>query len=252
MPSAERRRLGVSVLAGVTCTSPTSCFAVGGVLREHADSSAELTLVEKLERHDVVDRRQPEPGRRRPTASSRAWRARARTILLRGRQLRHRSIVTNTLIEHWDGTTWTVVPSPNPAELDVNELSGDRARARRSAPRSGIGPRHAGRALERYDLVDREERRTRPARPGLSLTGVSCPSVARCFAVGDHLPPDRRAAPGRDVERRELVDGQRSGARRAPRSATSAASRARPASSCFAVGDFRLGPSRRPLLERYS
>ena len=28
-------------------------------------------------------------------------------------------IVTNTLTEHWDGTTWTIVPSPNPEDVEV-------------------------------------------------------------------------------------------------------------------------------------
>jgi hypothetical protein len=36
------------------------------------------------------------------------------------------SNVTSTLIEHWNGTAWTTVPSPNPGNLD-NQLRGVRA-----------------------------------------------------------------------------------------------------------------------------
>src|SRR3954471_21036858 len=87
---------------------------------------------------------------------------------------------------------------------------------------------------------------------GASLTSVSCPTATGCVAVGDYFP-------GTDVHR--LVEVWNAGAGWSivatpapPGTVQSSFSGVACATSvnCFAVGEYRLGPSRRPLIERFS
>ena len=86
---------------------------------------------------------------------------------------------------------------------------------------------------------------------GASLTSVSCPSASRCVAVGDQLQTH--------VVQRvvEMWNGSRwtvvnvpvpKGTKKSDLSGVSCA----PSMRCFAVGDYKVGQNRRPLLERYA
>ena len=66
-----------------------------------------------------------------------------------------------TLIESWNGTTWSVVPSPDVSTSEDNRLAACRAPARRTAPRwdrlhHGRNP-DPRRVVERDGLVDRAQ-----------------------------------------------------------------------------------------------
>jgi hypothetical protein len=90
---------------------------------------------------------------------------------------------------------------------------------------------------------------------GAALTGVSCPSPARCFASGVAF----RVVSGKGARQQRLVE-RLTPARisvvavpvpsDAKRSALNAISCAND-SNCFAVGNYYRGPSRRPLLVRF-
>jgi hypothetical protein len=160
------------------------------------------------------------------------------------------AIVTNTLIEQWDGTTWSVVPSPNPGSSNDNELLSVACPTLSGCIAVGSGH---GTLVEMWDgtswsLVASP---TPTGATGAGLTGISCPSVLRCFAVGQTL---RNATQRRLVllitsKSRSIVNVPvPSGTRLSNLSGVSCATIA----YCFAVGDFRLGPTRRPLLELYS
>ena len=94
-----------------------------------------------------------------------------------------------TLIEHWNGTTWSIVPSPNataqPASLDSvscpNARScfavGEEVNASGSVSQTLI-ERWNG---TRWSIVPSPN----PTGPPVSsLSSVACPSTTNCFAVG--------------------------------------------------------------------
>ena len=102
----------MSRLAGVHCTSATSCFAVGVSYASTATSSAQSTLIEQWDgaAWTIV----PSPNQPFANDSSLAGVSCVeRDELLRGRELRHEHAHQH-LVEHWDGTAWTIMPSPNP------------------------------------------------------------------------------------------------------------------------------------------
>ena len=159
-------------------------------------------------------------------------------------------LVTSTLTEHWDGTSWTIVPSPNPPSSTSNELVGVTCSAINCV---AVGKGH-GTLVEVWNgtiwgIVPSQN----PAgSTGSSLTGVSCPVVAQCFAVGIQIKATK-------VHRLVEVIPPTGGATivnvPVPAGETQsnlAGVTCRSASSCFAVGNYRTGTSRRPLFERYS
>ena len=69
-----------------------------------------------------------------------------------------------TLVEHWNGTAWSIVSSPNPSLTGDNELNGVSCAARPCLFRGrAVGGREplvvedADRTVERHRVVDRDE-----------------------------------------------------------------------------------------------
>ena len=103
---------------------------------------------------------------------------------------------STTVAERWDGTSWQIVPTPNPPGATFSSLNGV------SCPRPNVcfavgdyanGPEFAGRetahrALGRDELVDPAE----PGRRKRRADAVSCSGLLACTAVGG-LGPRRRA-----------------------------------------------------------
>jgi photosystem II stability/assembly factor-like uncharacterized protein len=92
-----------------------------------------------------------------------------------------------TLVESWDGTTWTVIPSPNdsPAQNRLNSVSCISATAC-----VAVGSTNAENQTplgEVWDGTSWKLARHADDVPG-SLNGVSCTSAPRCIAVGDPGP----------------------------------------------------------------
>jgi hypothetical protein len=94
-----------------------------------------------------------------------------------------------TLIEHWDGTRWTRQPSPDP---NVNDflfgVSCASATACSAVGRHGDGHRVAAVLAVRWNgkkwSVQTPAKPSGATRPRFS--GVSCPSVTSCTAVGSY------------------------------------------------------------------
>ena len=115
-----------------------------------------------------------------------------------------------TLVEHWNGTTWSIVTSPNPTGATNPVLSSVSCPTTTNCNAVGndqinSNPAHVGRALERHDLVDRRE----PQSDGLD---VHHPDGG---VVSEHDELLRRgplrdllglAHVGRALERHRLVD----------------------------------------------
>jgi hypothetical protein len=97
-----------------------------------------------------------------------------------GSQAVHNS--TNTLIEHWNGTTWSVVTSPKLP--DGSRLSGVTAPATNNVWAEGVEADSANALIEHWDgsswsLV------SSPAFAGLFTTAISADAATDVWAVGD-------------------------------------------------------------------
>jgi hypothetical protein len=89
------------------------------------------------------------------------------------------------LILHWDGTTWTQVPSPNPGGF-LNELNGVHATSASDAWAVGIAENNSGgpqTLIEHWDGTAWTQVPS-PSPQGSFLAGVTATSAGTAFAVG--------------------------------------------------------------------
>ena len=238
----------ISVLSGVACSSSTSCFAVGGYFVSTMDSTNELTLVEQWNGStwSIV----PSPNQPLAVDSSLTGVTCASSTLCFAVGSYDTLLVTSSLIEQWDGASWSVVSNPNPKGASESQLSSVTCTSTTNCFAVGLG---RGTLVERWNgaLWGIVASPNPAGATGASLTGVSCPSASHCVAVGIFF---RQTVVQRLVETWNGAGWSLtgvplpSGTKLSNLSGISCSNTA----SCFAVGDFRLGPSRRPLFERYS
>jgi len=176
------------VLAGVSCVSAAACTAVGSIY--HLGSGTIETLVESWNgtSWSVVPSPSPASGSNVLNGVS-CVSAVACTAV--GSYGTSSSGAGKTLIESWNGTSWSVVPSPN-RPGSSNALYGVSCVSATACTAVGYhGDRRSTRALieswngAAWSLV------TSP-NPGSDydyLFGVSCPSAAACTAVGKYNNP---------------------------------------------------------------
>jgi hypothetical protein len=158
--------------------------------------------------------------------------------------------VTSTLTERWDGKSWSIVSSPNPKGSPDSQLSSVTCISATNCFAVGVG--HST-LIERWNgtIWGIVTSANPTGATGASLTGVSCPSATRCVAVGTIF---RATVVQRLVESWNGTTWSLtgvpvpSGTKTSNLSGVSCAT----STSCFAVGEFRLGPTRRPLFERYA
>jgi hypothetical protein len=104
-----------------------------------------------------------------------------------------------TLAEHWDGTSWSVQPTPNPTGSAGAMLTGGSC----SSPTSctAVGSWSSG-VLKSHPLAEQwdgtswtiEKMPTPPKSQSTTLYGVSCASASHCMAVGEAQYPKYRLA----------------------------------------------------------
>jgi len=238
----------VSVLAGISCATSTSCFAVGGYFVNTGSTSVELTLIEQWngKTWSIV----PSPDQPLAVDSALTSVSCPSTSSCFAVGSYDTQLVTSTLTERWDGSTWAIVASANPPGSPDSQLSSVTCPTTSSCVAVGLGH---GTLIERWNgtIWGIVTSANPTGATGASLTGVSCPSATRCDAVGTIF---RQTVLQRLVE---TWDGTRwslvtvpvpSGTKLSTLSAVSCAT----TTSCFAAGDYRRGPTRRPLFERYS
>jgi hypothetical protein len=182
--------LAGGALVGVSCTGPSSCVAVGS---QPLSALSYTTLAERWDgtRWTIVPSPNP-PGVGVPytrAALNSVWCASATSCLAVG--FYAIGGITRTLSERWDGTTWTIVASPNPAGTNLPgvtvELSGLSCLSATNCFAVGFTQTSVSRTL-----VEHWNGTTWAIIPSANivpanvntLSGVSCPSVQNCFAVG--------------------------------------------------------------------
>jgi hypothetical protein len=174
----------ISSLDSVSCTSASRCTAVG----TYEAAQSQKTLVERWNGTTWAIVRSPNP--------SGALLAELNGVsCLNGTNCTAVGLAftrsgSEPLIEHWNGTTWSVVPAPSPKRAAIADLIGVSCPAATSCTAVGIAESiSAGFKLVLTTLIEHWDGHlwttVDPGNvAGAELIGVSCYSVKHCLAVG--------------------------------------------------------------------
>jgi hypothetical protein len=179
-------------LTGVTCASASECWAVGSYF--DSDISGNYTLIEQWDGTSWSIATSPNPNTGSDgltgvtcASASDCW-AVGHTYPQTGNDYK-------TLIEHWDGTSWSIVGSPNTFSRDDDYLNAVTCASASdcwavgwyaSYNLGGLGQT----LIEHWDGTSWAI----ATSPNTSttdsdyLTGVTCASASECWAVGDYAP----------------------------------------------------------------
>jgi hypothetical protein len=178
---------GGSFLTSVAATSASNAWAVG----DYGNGTGSQTLIEHWNGSTWKQVPSPNPGSDSfltgvaATSASNAWAV--------GRYNNGDPSADQTLIEHWNGTAWTQVPSPNPA-LGGNLLTGVAATSASNAWAVGYGII----AMSRQTLIAhwngtawKQVPSPNPGGPDNDndLNGVVAISASNAWAVGSYTSP---------------------------------------------------------------
>jgi hypothetical protein len=185
VPSPNPHGRTNSFLNGVACPTSSSCYAVG----DYGDygESWQRTLVERWngKTWSIVPSPNP-PGLPFAHLNGVACPGAANCYAVGAHSSR---TGTRALIEHWNGKTWSIVPSPNPHGKTDVRLSGIACPTSLSCDAVGD---YSTSSWDRT-LVERWSGKNwsivaSPSPSGLDavdlLIGVACPTSASCYAVG--------------------------------------------------------------------
>jgi hypothetical protein len=178
-----------AALAGISCTSPTSCTAVGN---NHSGGN-QWTLAAYWNGSAWSTQTTPNPsggaGYQLEGVSCTA----ATNCTAVGQYYDLSTDLQLTLAEHWDGSAWSVQATPNPSGGSDANLAGVSCASPTSCTAVGVYYPHNTGGVQQ-SLVEHWDGntwsiQTSPNPPGGSeffLTGVSCTSATSCTAVGGY------------------------------------------------------------------
>jgi hypothetical protein len=170
-----------SELFGVACPTGAGCFAVGDAHYE--------TLVEYWDGTSWTRMASPNPG---PEGSGFLYQVScpsSMSCFAVGQYsfpYRPNHPGEKTLVEHWDGTNWTVMPSPNRQDEQFSALNGVSCPSSTRCFALGSDLRTA--FIEQWDGIRWSNVAMPTASANDELGAVSCPTTTSCFAVGDSSP----------------------------------------------------------------
>jgi hypothetical protein len=241
---------GDTSLLGVSCVSANACIAVGSY---RSKSGNVLTLAEAWNGTSWSIQPTPNHGAVNALASVSCTSANACTAVGYAGTFGGLDSVL-TLAEAWNGTTWSIQPTPTPAHPGAANLTGVSC----TSPSSCIA---VGAAIFTVPIAERWDGTSwsllkvplpAGAQAGL-LASVSCPAAASCVAVGNYL-----SGSGRRTVLAETWNGTAWAIRPAAvppgasRSYLNGVSCLSPA-SCTAVGNYQSGKhSHVTLAERWN
>ena len=173
-----------SSLQAVSCLSASRCTAVG-----YYSNGSNLTLIESWNGHrwQIVPSPDPASGVEATLQSVSCSTASSCTAV--GDYEVGDGSETLTLVESWNGTSWSIVPSPNPTGAGQSMLVG--VLCLNSSDCFAVGSYYEGSwdgLIERWNGTtwSAAESPSPSGVEGLTLAGVSCTSVSACTAVGDY------------------------------------------------------------------
>ena len=198
VPSPNPTVLPFSVLAGVSCSSTTSCFAVGS----HTDGRHDVdTLVEHW--NGKVWAIVPSPNATGLTFSLllKVWCASATSCVAVGFNDNASRTASTTLVEQWNGKVWSIVASPNPTARPDSLLYSVSCSSATNCFAVGWSQSLLDPDTVKYTLIEHWNGKAwaivaspnRSTAPNNNLYGVACVSTTNCFAIGASLSLDETA-----------------------------------------------------------
>jgi endonuclease YncB( thermonuclease family) len=169
-------------LSGVSCTSGASCTAVG----QYADDGVVMTLAEYWDGHTWAVQPTPNPAGN----GNSLWpnllgvSCNARTSCTAVGAYNSSAGLVATLAEHWDGSTWTIQPTPSPGgRYRTGVLDGVSCPSAKNCFATGPGLAERWNTSKSKWMV--QSLATPPDTTAYSLPGVSCTRyTTSCTAVG--------------------------------------------------------------------
>jgi hypothetical protein len=204
VPSPNGNPPSFNVFFGSACTSASNCWAIG--YYNHDGSTWEQTFVERWNGTSWAINPSPSTSTTLHnylegvtcTSASNCWAVGYHFlgIFFVGPGLIG-TPTYQTLIEHWNGTSWTIVPSPNTSTTQTNILSSVTcpsasncwAVGRYAAGSNGVFPTLIQTLIEHWDgtsWVIVPSPNTLATEDNY-LSGVTCASAMDCWAVGYHF-----------------------------------------------------------------
>jgi hypothetical protein len=173
-----------SQLAQVACASATTCIAVGN----YVTASDTKTLVEQSSGTSWAIVASPNAAGATKSVLSGVSCPGSTTCIAVGDSVSPSS--TSTLVEQWNGTSWSIVSSPNPAGATKSVLSGVSCATTTSC--FAVGEYFDG--SDTHGLVESWDGTswsiatisTPAGASGTTFNGVSCPNATSCSAVGSY------------------------------------------------------------------
>jgi hypothetical protein len=174
-----------SLLYGVSCTSTTSCVAVGSYGNAWPPDQ---TLIESWNGSTWMVVPSPTPGGSYSSLDSVSCTSTTNCVAVGSYRIGS-GLTDRTLIESWDGATWAIASSPSPGST-YNSLQGVSCTGATAC--MAVGGSRSGDSSPDRTLVESWNGSTWAVVPGPSpplwndsLTAVSCTTPAICVAVGD-------------------------------------------------------------------
>ena len=182
------RGLPYGDLPGVSCTSASACTAVGAA---GADSGPQVTLAERWNGTSWAVQHTPNPTGVRGSSLSAVSCTSVTACVAVGEVSHGSGIDTTTLAERWNGTSWSIQPTPNPAgaaDSSLSAVSCTSADACTAVGSTGPSPDTQASLAERWNGTNWTivPTTTPPGAHGSALSGVSCTGPNTCTAVGDY------------------------------------------------------------------
>jgi len=163
---------------GITCTSSSSCLAVGQYIDGRGRSHAFAQRWNGTTWHLLAV---PEPPGSQSSLLSIDTCSSSSSCVAVGNYT-DRTGTPRTLAERWDGTTWKVQPTPNPRGAQFSILSGVACTSSTACEAVGLTSR--GALAEQWKHRRWSIQSTPSPAPRSGLFSLSCTSPSACLAVG--------------------------------------------------------------------
>jgi hypothetical protein len=178
---------GGGELFGVSCLSASACTAVGEYSK--TPNGHRLTLAESWNGSSWSIQSTPNPTGTEGNTLDAVWCQSASSCAAVGTS--YSSSATLTLAESWDGTSWTIQPTPNPTGSSYSSLANVSC-APTGVPCEAVGA-SGGTLAESWNGTSwtiQPAASTPEGSTFATLADVSCTSATACTAVGEYLDPE--------------------------------------------------------------
>jgi hypothetical protein len=189
LPAPNPAGAVMSFLIGISCTSASNCIAAGAYFTTSSQSSPALPLTEQWNGHKWAILPTPHPAGSVQTFLGGISCTSPSACTATGEQHSPSGIV-HTIAEHWNGTTWTIQPTPNPPGTPFASLASVDCTGPSACTTVGPALTSVGWLIlaERWNGTTWTIQPTPllPAAHNMSPPAVACPALSTCTTVGGY------------------------------------------------------------------